>query len=86
MLAKELIKILQSLPEDTEVTIATSYYDGCSEHYEDQEPKIIHNIVYAVLTGEHDLYAQLEFVQQLEYKNHREALRLIQSSNTIVEV
>lgn len=84
MKASELIKLLESLDPDTEVTVQTCNYDGAHDRYEDQEPKLIHNIEFAILTGKYDLYAQLNAAENLS--GHPQALRLLQQSNTIVEV
>lgn len=86
MLNKDLIKLLQTLPEDTEITISVCHYDGTSERYDEQDPKIIHNTNYAILTGEHDLYAQFDAVDSISYRTRHETIKLLQSSNTIVEV
>ena len=55
---RDLINLLETLPEDADITIQTCHYDGNSDVYESQEPKIIRDEYDAILTGNNDIYAQ----------------------------
>ena len=81
-----LIAILQALPEGTDVTIQTANYTQGTIFYDDQEPRIICNDTYAILTGDQDFYAQAQAVQDLSQLRVGEIVHLLRAPAKTVRV
>ena len=90
---RDFINLLETLPEDVEITVQTCSYDGTSEVYEDQEPRIITThlehlgITYAILTGAKDFYGQTAAVKEFTWPlNPPDIVGLLGPHSHIVEV
>ena len=73
----DFMKLIQALPDSIEIAVQTCSYDGHSEVYTDQEPRIICTDTYAILTGDLDFYAQSQAVQDLSQLRVGEIVQLL---------
>lgn len=65
MTVLELLEILVELPDDTQVTVQTSHYDGGQDVYTDMNPTLIVKGDTVVIVGREDYYGKLDVCKWL---------------------
>lgn len=80
MLVTDLIETLMDLPEDTEILVQTSHYDGGSERYDPMQPTIVCTDTCAILCGNWDYWGKHHAVAWLSPVHPQEIKSILNGS------
>lgn len=82
----DFIRLITQLPDNVDITVQTCSYDGNSDVYDDQEPRLIVGENLAILTGNRDYYAQRNAASWLSNLGTTTIQRLLKENTPIVKV